>query len=61
MTIQEETSLRIDFSRGVVTTPIVVFEGAEVETETFNKETHHIEELLDFITYNENGGCDVFI
>ena len=61
MTSQAETSLRIDFSRGNEITPIVVFEGVEIETQTFSKKDHQIEELLNFVTHNENGGCDVFL
>ena len=61
MSIQEETSLRIDFSRGKEYTPIVVFDGVELKSKTFSNKTHQIEELLDYITYNENGGCDVYL
>lgn len=61
MDIYQETSTKIDFSRGVEITPIIVFEGAELESKTFSNKTHQIEDLLDFITYNENGGCDVYL
>jgi len=61
MDIYQETSIKIDFSRGVEYTPIIVFEGAELESKTFSNKTHQIEELLDFIAYNENGGCDVYL
>ncbi len=56
-----ETNVRIDFSRGIEFTPIVVFEGDELESKTFSNKTHQIEELIEYITYHENGGCDVFI
>ena len=59
MDIYQETSTKIDFSKGLEITPIIVFEGTEIESKTFSNKTHQIEELLDFITYNENGGCDV--
>ena len=59
--MKSETSIKIEFSKGQEVTPIIVFDGVELETQTFSNKTHQIEELLDFITYNENGGCDVFI
>jgi len=61
MDAHTETSLRIDFSRGQEYTPIIVFEGVELESKSFSNKTHQIEELLDFIAYNENGGCDVYL
>jgi len=61
MDIYQETSTRVEFEKGVEITPIVVFEGDELESKTFHKQTHQIEELLDYITFNENGGCDVFL
>jgi|TARA_B110000967_G_scaffold56619_1_gene58063 hypothetical protein len=61
MDIYQETSTKIDFSKGLEITPIIVFEGTEIESKTFSNKTHQIEELLDFITYNENGGCDVYL
>jgi len=63
MNIYRETSIRINFSKGFDITPIVVFEGEEItsKSETFNKNTHEIEEVLGFITDYENSGCDVFI
>ena len=56
-----ETNVKIDFSRGIEFTPTVVFDGVELETKTFSNKTHQIEELIEYINYNENGGCDVFI
>ncbi len=56
-----ETNIKIDFSRGIEFTPTVVFDGVELETKTFSNKTHQIEELIEYINYNENGGCDVFI
>jgi|TARA_B110000908_G_C9842511_1_gene266274 hypothetical protein len=61
MSIHEQTSIKIDFSRGQEYTPIVVFDGVELESKTFSNKTHQIEELLDYIAYNENGGCDVYL
>ena len=61
MDIYQETSTKINFSKGLEITPIIVFEGTEIESKTFSNKTHQIEELLDFITYNENGGCDVYL
>tara|TARA_R100001369_G_scaffold10170_2_gene23141 strand:+ start:358 stop:543 length:186 start_codon:yes stop_codon:yes gene_type:complete len=61
MDIYQETSTRVEFAKGVEINPIVVFEGAELESKIFSNKTHQIEELLDYIAYNENGGCDVFL
>ena len=61
MNIHTQTSIEIDFSRGQEYTPIVVFVGVEQESQTFSNKTHQIEELLDYVTYNENGGCDVYL
>jgi hypothetical protein len=61
MDIYQETSTKIDFSKGLEITPTIVFDGVELESKTFSNKTHQIEELLDFITYNENGGCDVYL
>ncbi len=56
-----ETNVKIDFNRGIEFTPTIVFDGVELETKTFSNKTHQIEELIEYINYNENGGCDVFI
>ena len=61
MNIYAETTLRIDFNNGTEITPIIVFDGVELESQTFSTKTHQIEELLDYVTYNENGGCDVYV
>ena len=61
MNIYKQTTLEIEFNAGVEYTPTIVFEGVELESKTFSNKTHQIEELLDYITYNENSGCDVFI
>ena len=65
MDIYQETSTKIDFSKGLEITPIIVFEGVELKSKTFSNKTHQIEDLLgqllDYITYNENGGCDVYL
>ena len=57
----QETSTKIDFSKGLEITPIIVFEGVELKSKTFSNKTHQIEDLLGYITYNENGGCDVYL
>ena len=61
MDVHTQTTLEIEFNAGIEFTPTVVFDGIELESQTFSNKTHQIEELLDYITYNENGGCDVFI
>tara|TARA_B110000503_G_scaffold99057_1_gene148305 strand:- start:2087 stop:2272 length:186 start_codon:yes stop_codon:yes gene_type:complete len=61
MNIYKETSIRINFAKGIEITPTIVFDGIEQTSKTFSNKTHQIEELLDFITYNENGGLDVYI
>tara|TARA_R110002074_G_scaffold115453_8_gene246365 strand:+ start:988 stop:1173 length:186 start_codon:yes stop_codon:yes gene_type:complete len=61
MNIHDQTALEIEFSRGVEYTPIVIFNEVELESKTFSNKTHQIEELLEFIAYNENGGCDVYV
>ena len=61
MNIHQQTAIKIDFSRGQEITPTVLFDGVELESKTFSNETHQWEELLDYITYNENGGCDVYL
>jgi|TARA_B110000908_G_scaffold121467_1_gene142378 hypothetical protein len=63
MDIYKETNIRIDFDKGMDITPIVVFEGIEMEdkAETFNTTTHQIEEVLNFVNEWEDSGCDVFV
>jgi len=61
MNIYKQTTLEIEFNAGVEYTPTIVFEGVELESKTFSNKTHQIEELLEYITYNENGGCDVYL
>ena len=61
MDIHSETTIKIDFAKGMEITPIIVFDGVELESNTFSNKTHQIEELLDYIAYNENGGCDVYM
>jgi len=63
MDTYQETSIRINFSKGIDITPVVVFEGVELtdKAETFNNNKHEIEEVLGFITEWENSGCDVFV
>jgi len=61
MDIHTQTTLEIEFNAGVEYTPTIVFEGVELESKTFSNKTHQIEELLEYITYNENGGCDVYL
>ena len=61
MDIYTQTTLEIEFNAGIEYTPVIVFEGVEMESKTFSNKTHQIEELLNYITECENGGCDVFI
>jgi hypothetical protein len=61
MDIHTQTTLEIEFNAGVEYTPTIVFEGVELESKTFSNKTHQIEELIEYITYNENGGCDVYL
>tara|TARA_R110000823_G_scaffold145484_2_gene275662 strand:+ start:224 stop:409 length:186 start_codon:yes stop_codon:yes gene_type:complete len=61
MKVHTETQIKIEFAKGIEITPIIVFEGIEIESKSFSNKTNQIEELLDYIAYNENGGCDVFI
>tara|TARA_R110000796_G_C14367957_1_gene413643 strand:+ start:520 stop:705 length:186 start_codon:yes stop_codon:yes gene_type:complete len=61
MNVHTQTTIEINFSRGQEITPIVVFEGSELDAKTFSNKTHQWEELLDYIAYNENGGCDVYL
>ena len=61
MNIHTQTTLEIEFNAGIEFTPTVIFDGIELESQTFSNKTHQIEELLDYITYNENGGCDVYL
>ena len=61
MDIHTQTSIEIDFSRGKEFTPNIVFDGVELDSKTFSNKTHQVEELLDYIAYNENGGCDVYL
>ena len=61
MDIYKQTTLEIEFDAGVEYTPTIVFEGVELESKTFSNKTHQIEELLEYITYNGNGGCDVYL
>ena len=61
MNVHAETQIKIEFANGMEFTPTIVFEGVELESKTFSNKTHQIEELLDYITYNENGGCDVYL
>ena len=62
MDVYTQTATEIDFSRGEEITPTIVNEsGQTVSWKTFSNKTHQWEELLDYITYNENGGCDVYL
>jgi len=63
MDIYKETNIRIDFEKGITITPIIVFDGVELvdRAESFNTNTHEIEEVLNFVNEWENSGCDVFV
>jgi|SaaInlV_125m_DNA_1040241.scaffolds.fasta_scaffold04132_3 hypothetical protein len=60
MDIYRETQIRKDFDKGVSIDVTVVENGEEIENKVFNKDNGFIEEVVDFITYNENSGYDVF-
>ena len=61
MDIYKETSTKINFSKGIEITPIVVLEGIELEEKTFSNKTHQIEELINYIIHYKNIGCDVYL
>jgi hypothetical protein len=63
MTLYKETRIKIDFNNCETIAPVVVFEGVVINDgeESFNKDTHEIEELLTFINEWEYSGCDVFV
>tara|TARA_R110002153_G_scaffold261254_1_gene421590 strand:+ start:426 stop:611 length:186 start_codon:yes stop_codon:yes gene_type:complete len=61
MTVQTETSLRIDFAKGHKITPTLLLRGVELQSITFCNKYHQIEELIDFIHYNENGNIEVYL
>ena len=61
MDIYTKTTIEIEFAKGQEFTPTIVFEGAELESKTFSNKTHQIEELIYYVTYNENGGFDVYL
>ena len=61
MTTQEQSTLEINFAKGMEVTPVIVFDGVELDSKTFSNTTHEVEELIDFVHYNENGGCDVYL
>ena len=63
MDTYQKTNLEIHFNNGTDITPIIVFEGVEQldKSETFNNQTHEIEELFSFIQEWENSGCDVLV
>ena len=56
-----ETSLRINFERGLSITPTLVDNGNEIESKVFNRTTHQIEELISFINHYENTDVDVYL
>ena len=60
MDIFKESSIRREFSKGQEIDIIVVLDGEEIDSQTFSKKTHEIEEVLDFIVYNENSGNEVY-
>jgi hypothetical protein len=61
MDVYTETSLRIDFERGLNITPILVDNGVEIESKTFSKKTHQIEELISFINDYEDSNIDLYL
>lgn len=61
MDIRTETQTRKRFDKGFDIDVTVVSNGQEIENQTFNKNTYHFEELLDYVNYNENGGNQVYL
>jgi hypothetical protein len=61
MDIRKETRLRIEFDRGTDVDITVVNEGVMIESKTFNKDQCEIEEVLDYINYNENSNYEVYL
>ena len=61
MDIYQETRLRIEFDRGTDVDITVVNEGEEIDSKTFNKDHCFIEEVLDYINYNENSNYEVYL
>jgi|TARA_R110001592_G_scaffold68243_2_gene209069 hypothetical protein len=61
MDIYKETSVRKQFSRGYEFNIIVVNDGEQIDEQMFSKKTHQIEELLEFINYNENSDYEVYL
>ena len=53
MDAHTETSLRIDFNRGQDIDITVVEDGNEIDNKIFNKNTHQVEEVIDYINSNE--------
>ncbi len=60
MDAYRETQIRKEFDKGGSINVIVVENGKEIENEVFNKDNDFIEEVFDFINYNENSGYDVY-
>jgi hypothetical protein len=60
MNVHAETQMKKEFVNGMEITLTVVFDEAVLVSQTFSNKTHQIEELLDYIAYNEIAGCDVF-
>ena len=60
MNAHQETTVTIDFHRGIEITPTIVMNGEEQESVTFSNKTHQLEELLEFISYAEIE-CDVYL
>ncbi len=61
MDIYKELAIKIDFDKGRDIEVISVFDGVEIESKTFSRGTHFVEQLLDYITHMETGGCDVYV
>tara|TARA_Y100000389_G_scaffold76940_1_gene73710 strand:+ start:661 stop:846 length:186 start_codon:yes stop_codon:yes gene_type:complete len=61
MDIRKETRLRIEFDRGTDVDITVVHEGVMIESKVFNKDQSEIEEVIDYINYNENSNYEVYL
>ena len=60
MNVHRETQIRKEFDQGVDIGVTVVNNGEMIDSKIFNKESDYIEEVLDFINYQENNGNDVY-
>ena len=60
MNVHRETQIRKEFDQGVDIGVTVVNNSEMIDSKIFNKASDYIEEVLDFINYQENNGNDVY-